>query len=154
MKNIVVCRCKNCTEKSRELNKDDAIKVGNSYYHKSCYKTEQEIKEIIDLFVKNINPNPVFTTLRNVINQIVFQQNLGSEFLLFGLRYYIDHRIPLNYPQGLYYVIQNKTVQNEYAKKTRTTVKTKVEIAENSNKKFSYTPTKQVGFADIFGESR
>ena len=79
----------------------------------------------------------------------VFTKKLGSSFLLYGLKYYIEHKIPLNYPQGLYYVIQNKDVINGYAKEKTKTIKQSVEITEETESNFTYIPTKTNSFADI-----
>ena len=55
----------------------------------------QEIKEIIDIFAKKINPNVVYAQLQTVIHKIVYEKGLGSELLLFGLKYYIEHSFDL-----------------------------------------------------------
>jgi len=148
----VKCRYSSCLHESKELNKEDAVKVGNQYYHKDCYKTKEQIKEIIDLFVKNINPNPVYAQLQAVIKQIVFARGIGSEYLLFGLKYYISHKIPLSYPQGLYYIIQNKEVKEEFEKQKAKAIKPiEINIEETNGNYFEYKPAKQKGFADIIG---
>ena len=146
---IVICKYKNCLHDTKELCKSEAVKKGNSYYHADCLQTQEEIKEIIDLFKKHINPNPVYSQLQSVIKNIVFTKKLGSSFLLYGLKYYIGHKIPLNYPQGLYYVIQNKDVINGYAKEKTKNIKQSVEITEETESNFTYIPTKTNSFADI-----
>lgn len=144
------CRYKNCLHESREVDADKAVCVGNARYHSDCYKTKEDIKEIKELFVKHINPNPVYDQLQLVINNIVFTKKLGSDFLLFGLRYYIENKISLNYPQGLYYVIQNKKVIEEYNKRKKENIKGNFQIeTENDVVEFEYKPSKIQGFADI-----
>lgn len=153
-KNTVKCKYSFCLHESRELNKDEAVKIGNQYFHKDCLQTKNEIKEIIDLFVKHINPNPVYSQLQATIKNIVFTQGLGSQFLLFGLKYYISNKIPLNYPQGLYYVIQNKDVKAEFEKYKAKEIKKaqiKAVVTQETEKEFEFKPTKQRGFADILG---
>lgn len=106
----------------------------------------------MDLFVKHINPNPVFTQLQSVIKNIVFSRGLGSDFLLFGLKYYIEHNIPLNYPQGLYYVVQNKNVAAAYkqAQIKKEKQEHKIEIKEEGKStQFTYNPVQQKSLADI-----
>lgn len=146
---IVHCKYSKCLHGSRGIGKDDAVKIGNCYYHSDCLKTKEDIKKIIDLFTKHINPNPVYSNLQKVIDNIVFKKQLGSDFLLFGLKYYIDHKIPLNYPQGLYYVIQNKQVIEAYRKPEIKNKRNKVEIKEETNQSFTHIPIKNNGFADI-----
>ena len=145
----VICRYTNCPHKNKEIRREDAVKKDNLYYHPDCLQTQSDIKEIIDLFKNKINPNPVYSQLQSVIKNIVFTKGLGSEFLLFGLRYYIEHKIPLNYPQGLYYVIQNKEMINAYNKQKAVAVKQSVEIKEETSTSFTHVPTKANGFADI-----
>lgn len=146
---IVTCKYRNCLHDTKELSKTDAIKKGKSYYHPDCLQTREEIKEIIDLFKTHINPNPVYAQLQSVIKNIVFTKKLGSSFLLYGLKYYIEHKIPLNYPQGLYYVIQNKDVIKGYAKERVRKMKQSVEITEETESSFTHIPTKIDSFADI-----
>lgn len=145
----VICRYKNCLHENKEINREEAVRSGNMYYHADCFKTKEEIKQIIDLFITHINPNAVYPQLQGVIKNIVFTKNLGSELLLFGLKYYIDHKIPLNYPQGLHYVVQNKDVLGAYNKFKLKDVKKTTEIIENNDTVFTHVPTKNRGFADI-----
>lgn len=152
MSNTVKCRYKNCIHDNKDIDKSDAVKVGNSYYHKDCYDTKNDIAEIVDLFTKNINTNVVYSVLVRVINNIIFNKKNESKFLLFGLKYYIANKIPLNYPQGLYYVIQNKDVLNTYKKYlAKQQIKNdKVIIKEENNEvDFNFKPTKSKGFGDI-----
>ena len=144
-----ICKYSHCLHDNREIEKRKAIRVGNSYYHSDCFKTKEDIKEIVNLFKAHINANPVYAQLQSVINNIIFVKKVQSDFLLFGLRYYIEHKIPLNYPQGLYYVIQNKDVTNAYNKTKAKEIKKSVEITEQTETEFKFVPTKNKGFADI-----
>lgn len=150
-KDIVTCRFKNCIYDDKKLDKSEAIKIGNSYYHKECNEIKEDIKLIVDLFTKHINSNVVYSVLMRVINEIVFTRKIDSKFLLFGLKYYIQNKIPLNYPQGLYYVIQNKDVENTYNKHlAKQQIKSnKIIITEDSEADFNFKPTKTKGFGDI-----
>ena len=144
-----ICKYSHCLHDNREIEKRKAIRVGNSYYHSDCFKTKEDIKEIVNLFKAHINANPVYAQLHSVINNIIFVKKVQSDFLLFGLRYYIEHKIPLNYPQGLYYVIQNKDVANAYNKAKTKEIKKSVEITDQAETQFKFVPTKNKGFADI-----
>ena len=144
-----ICKYSHCLHDNREIEKRKAIRVGNSYYHSDCFKTKEDIKEIVNLFKAHINANPVYAQLQSVINNIIFVKKVQSDFLLFGLRYYIEHKIPLNYPQGLYYVIQNKDVTNAYNKTKAKEIKKSVEITEQTENEFKFVPTKNKGFSDI-----
>ena len=145
----VICKYSNCLHSNREIEKENAVRVGNADYHSDCFKTKEDIKEIVNLFKKHINPNPVYAQLQSVIKNIIFTKGIQSEFLLFGLRYYIEHKIPLRYPQGLYYVIQNKDVTNAYNKSKTKEIKKSIEITKQSENQFTHVPIKNNGFADI-----
>ena len=150
----VKCRYGKCKHKSKDIEKSEAIKSGNSYYHADCFRDKENRKEIIDLFSKYINPNVIYSQLQTVIKNIIDDRGNDSDFLLFGLKYYINHKIPLNYPQGLYYVIQNKEMIAEYKKMKEKVIITKEDfvIPESVDEvEFSYKPTKTKGFADILG---
>lgn len=149
-KKKMICRYTHCLHDTKEVNQDEAVKQNNYYYHRDCFKTKQEIKEIIDLFVKHINPNPVYSQLQTVIKNIVFTRKVGSELLLFGLKYYIENNIPLNYPQGLYYVIQNKRMLAEYKKTKKPRITGNIEIKDTKNENnFTHKPIKQKSITDI-----
>lgn len=150
-KDIVTCRFKNCIYDDKKLDKSEAIKVGNNYYHKECNEIKENIRLIVDLFTKHINSNVIYSVLMRVINEIVFTKKIDSKFLLFGLKYYIQNKVPLNYPQGLYYVIQNKDVKKTYDKylAKQQIKENKVVIIENNETDFNFKPTKTKGFGDI-----
>ena len=150
----VKCRYSGCKHDSKEMDKNDAVQVGNAYYHEDCFRDKENKRIIVDLFTKHINPNPVYAQLNAVIRTIVDQKGVSSDFLLFGLRYYIEHKIPLNYPQGLHYVVQNKQVIAEYNKVKEKELKAKTNFVMpevNNEVEFNYKPTKTKGFADILG---
>jgi len=148
MRDMVKCKYSKCLHDRRELNKDDAVKDGNAYYHEDCLRTKEDIKQIIALFQQKVNANPVYSQLQSVINNIVFTKGLGSELLLFGLKYYIENKIPLNYPQGLYYVVQNKEMINAYHK-NKVMIMGKIDIKNEDDNSFTRVPTKVKGFEDI-----
>ena len=146
------CRSSHCFHESKEiLPDDDFVKVNNVAYHKDCYQAISNIREVIDIFAKEINPNVIFSELHKVINTIVYDKKIDSGMLLYGLRYYLDRRIPIRYPQGLYYVVQNIDVQESYKKKIAAE---KVQdytftAPVDESQPFEYTPTAQKGFADV-----
>lgn len=146
---MVKCRYANCLHENKELDKNEAVKSGAAYYHSDCLRTKEQMKQIEDLFITRVNPNAIISQLRGVIKTLAITRGLGSDFLLFGLQYYIDHKIPLNYPQGLYYVVQNKDVIAAYNKLKSKEIKKTVEIAEETSVNFTHIPTKRNSFADI-----
>lgn len=153
---VYKCRYNHCLHETQSVVASEAIKDGNRYFHKDCYKTKKDIDTVVNLFKEKVNPNVVFSVLRGVVNNIVFKKGVESGLLLFGLNYYISNKINLNYPQGLYYVIQNRNVIKGYTeKKNREYLiqqKKKAKNMENNEEiesSFTYKPSKQKSFADI-----
>lgn len=146
------CRASHCFHDSKDiLPDDDIVKIKNAAYHKDCYQAISDIREVIDIFATKINPNVVFSELRKVINTIVYDRKIDSGMLLYGVKYYLKNNIPLNYPQGLYYVVQNKEVQDRY-KKIVTAFKVKdyqFTAPVDESQSFEYKTKPQKGFADI-----
>lgn len=163
---IVKCRYGHCLHETKELNAEDAVKIGNAYYHKDCNQTKEEIKKIADIFVERVNRNVVFPVLMKTINNIVFDKGIGSEFLLFALNSYLNKNKPLNYPGGLYYIIQNAEIQREYKllqekkmheeqfriQKEAAAEAFTIDSSNSNGNTFTYKPTKQKGFDAIFGK--
>ena len=153
---VYKCRYNHCLHENQRVLASEAIKDGSRYFHKDCYKTKKDIDTVANLFKEKVNPNVVFSVLRSVVNNIVFKKGVESGLLLFGLNYYISNKINLNYPQGLYYVIQNKNVIRGYEeKKNREYLiqqKKKAQDMKNNEEiesSFTYKPSKQKSFADI-----
>ena len=92
----------------------------------------------------------VFAILKKTINNIVYERGIDAEYLEFGLRYYIKNKIPLNYPGGLYYVIQNKDIEKEWNKLKIKQAKPSFEIKdENNSREYDYKPTKENDISSI-----
>lgn len=146
---MVKCRYKYCSHESREIPREEAECVGRVYYHKDCLKESREKKEIVDLFLDKINPNCPPPQLWRTVNTLVNSKGHSSDFVLFGLKYYISHKIPLNYPGGLYYVVANEDVKSAYNKVTF--VKPKFEILEEDKPVFTYKKPKRKTLDNLLG---
>lgn len=134
---------------------DEIVKNGRWNYHPQCLETKNDIAEIAQLFKDKINNNVVFPQLYGAINNIVFKKGITTKFLKFGLEYYINNKIPLNYAMGLHYVVQNKDVQKAWDKAQAIEIKQKMKEEkypiEENEVSFSYKPIKTKGFGDILG---
>ena len=148
----VKCRAKHCLHMGEPINKDEAIRDGKSYYHPDCYQIKEDIAEIIDLWVTKINKNSPYALLTRTINNIIYDKNIESGHLLYGIKYYINHKIPLTYPAGMYYVIQNKKVEDEYYRFKLSQIPKQKTVSNDieTEADFTYTPTKKKGLEDIF----
>ena len=149
MGEIVKCRYSRCLHENKELPKSEAVNVNNAYYHKDCLRTKDDIEKIAKTFVEKVNKGVVYSQLYGTIYNIVFNKKISSELLLFGLNYYIEHHIPLHYPGGLFYVVENKDVNREFLK-----YKTKEKVIDNSILEdsayiFHYKPTHKKTVADL-----
>jgi hypothetical protein len=153
---LVKCKYSHCNHSSKEVPIEEAISVGkNSYYHKDCYKQNEEIKQIIEIFKDKIDPMVVISQLRTVINNIIFNKCIDSEYLLFALNYAIANKINLKHAMGLHYIIGYRNIQEAYLKdknKNKLEQTNKIEIIETEDLPFYFNPTKQKGFDDIIKE--
>lgn len=143
MAKTVKCRYKYCSHEIKDIPKENAIKVGNSYYHSDCYKESQEKKQVADLFFKHCNKDSPPPQLWRTINDIVHKKGVSSELLLYGINYYIRNNIPLNYPPGLYYVVANKEMNSEYAKHKFSKQKIEFRTSGEIGTKFNYKKKKK-----------
>lgn len=150
---IVKCRYSRCSHSSKELPIEEAVLFGKgSYYHKDCFKQNDEIKQIIDTFKLYVDPMVVVMQLRSVINNIIFEKFIDSEYLLFAVKFAINNKINLKHAMGLHYIVGYKNIQEAYIKSKKVTEPKKIEIIETEELPFYFNPTKQKGFQDIIKE--
>lgn len=120
-KNIKLCRFKNCPHKTKEIDIETEEFIhpekSSAYYHKDCWGIKEDINKIKELWIENISDTVVFSNLIQVINTIIFKKHVSSEFLVFAMEYVIKNKIPLRYPNGLYYIIDNDKIKNSWNKK-------------------------------------
>lgn len=153
---VYKCRYSHCRHETKDIPADEAIKVGQAYYHEDCKKEMDLIKEIIQIFYENVNKTVVISRLRKVINSIIFEKDVSAEYLLFGLKYYIKKK-SINYPEGLYYVISDEDVKKAWAKIIRKRIMESVTDEftvndEDMNTSHSFNMnSKQKSFSDILG---
>ena len=151
------CKYAHCKHKSKDIPKGEEIKHSTGYWHKDCLDESLCIREIIDVFVKDVNKNVVVSALRRVINDIIYVKGVDSHLLLFGLKYYVSHKIPLNYPGGLYYVLQNRDVQREWDKMQERKIKAELKDydftgqEETQSTNFNYKDTNKSKFSNVIG---
>lgn len=115
-RNIYKCAYPKC-KYGGEVNKNEAVKVSNRYYHKECLAEKNAKLEIIDVWVAKVDPHPIFNLLRKTIDNLVDKEGNDAEYLLFALRYSIDHGWKISHPAGLRYVAKNKDAENEWNKR-------------------------------------
>lgn len=143
------CAYQFCKHSGKDKEKIILIEKDGKLYHEDCLHEQEVIKKIIDYFYRYINRDVNFPVLQSVLGNIVRKGNYPADKLLFGMRYYVNNKIPIHYPQGLYYVIKNSKVDQAYNEYTAHKASPKVNIQENSDGRFTYNPSKQIGFGSI-----
>lgn len=111
------CAFKHCRHSSCEVPQGEAVKIGNRYYHKDCADIRNNIESIKKLYCEKVSNTVVIQQLTNVVNNIVFQKNVDSAYLLFALRFSIANKININSPYGLHYIIDNYRIKNAWSKR-------------------------------------
>lgn len=145
------CAYSRCFCEEKSLDDEDVVIINNKRFHSQCYSVREDINQIKILFHDHINENVVWTQLINVINTIIFEKGCTAGFLLFGLKYYIEHKIPLNYPAGLFYVVQNKDVKREWDRLQANEIKKQMiqNTTVDNGQQFTYKPIKTRGIGDL-----
>ena len=107
---------------------------------------------VAKLFSEEVDPDVIWSQLRKVINNIIYERNVNSDYVLFALRRYLRLGKPLHYPQGLYYVIRDKDALKEWTELQNNKIKSEVKVdIENlpEVKQLNYKVPKPKGFKDI-----
>ena len=93
------CRYKYC-KNNNQVDKSEAIKVGNAYYCKECYK-EKTLKQQIEKYYLDNFPQTTIQILRKVINELLYKNNYEAEYILFILEKIYNNKLKLNNPFGI-----------------------------------------------------
>ena len=138
------CRYSYCKH-GGEVNKEEAIKEGSSYFHKDCYKEKQLKQQIEEYYLSNMPPCTL-QILRKVIKQLIHEKNIEAEYMLFVLNYITNNKKPINNPFGLANYCNEGRVRSEYNKiKIREQYNemekpSEIDISTNKNG-YKYKPT-------------
>lgn len=145
------CRYGHCKHESKEIDSEDAVRIGNSYYHPDCYHEKETIDMIIDTWVNEVDPHPVFAALCKIIRNMIYNQGVNADFLLFALRRATArHRI--SHPPGLYYIVKDQDTINAWNRQLaekQNKIEFTVDTDYASDTSFNYHSTKQSGFGRI-----
>ena len=147
----VRCRYGKCLHEERELPAEDAIRIGNAYYHRDCYKLKEDIKMIIEYYANHIEKNPIYGQLNGIVNKLIFEQDISTDYLLFALKYSVTHNgIKIKHPPGLYYLVKDDDIKSAWDYQQVLKQKKSV-VVNNKDTTFNYSGKKKKGFADIIG---
>lgn len=156
--NIKRCRFGRCLHETKDIDieKEDYVKGdgASSFYHRDCKAVKDDIETVKMLWHDHISENVVFSQLTNIINRIIFDKHIPSEYLVFAMQYVIKYKKPLKHPPGLYYIIDDSAIKAAWAKhKAKQIVgnaKFEAKTDEKTEPVFS-VKRKTQGFGDIFG---
>lgn len=140
---IIKCRYKHC-KNGGNVNKEDAIKEGNSYYCKDCYKEKKTKQEIEEYYINNL-PNTTIQILRKVINDLLYKNNYEAEYVLFIIKKIHINRLKINNPFGLVsYCNEGRNIEEwkkEKINEEYKNIKCDIKINYDNNKiEFNYKP--------------
>lgn len=126
-----------------EVKKEDAIKIGNSYFHKQCNHEKIIKQEIEEYYIKNM-PTTALQLLRKVIKQIIHDNKYEADYLFFVLKYIKNNNKTLNNPFGLINYCNDGKLVDLYNKqiinKQYNNIKENIKIEEINKTEFRYKP--------------
>lgn len=130
----------------------DAVKDKTRYYHKDCLKQRNTINDIITLFTEQVNDKIVMSQLRNVINTLVFKEGYEAEYVLYAVRYAINHPyMKLTYPAGIRRICLDQNVKSNWDNMSRIDTRISLEGERVYNTR-SNKPHKKVTVAELFDD--
>lgn len=130
---ILKCKYKYCKH-GGEVAKEDATKVGSSYYHKDCYNEKQLKQEIEEYWNENF-PSAQPMILKKVINQLINDKNYECEYVQYVIKYIKTKNKPINNPFGLINYCDSLELKNIYKK-----YKINLEFNKIKNVEIKYNP--------------
>jgi len=68
------------------VDREEAVQDGQKYYHPDCKQKVDARKAIVDV-IHEINPNIVYAELGKVLNKLLYERELGFEFMLRAVKY-------------------------------------------------------------------
>lgn len=135
------CRYAQC-KFGGEVEKEEAIKIGNAYYHKRCNQ-EREYKKLIEKTYYDIfqNKEPI-AAVRRGINKYIHKDKYDCEYVLFVL----NEDIKLNSIFGLIYYLNNKKFSDKYKRQKAKMIDFDADsVKKADNKEIKYNKRKKKG---------
>jgi len=108
------CWYKNCPYNGK-VKDEDALKVGKRRYHNECFDNLNNLKKIRELYYDHIDKTVIFNQLNKVIDNIINQKRISTDYLLYAIEYAIEEGIEVKYPASLFYLINNFKVRKSYS---------------------------------------
>lgn len=134
------CAYKTC-KFDNQIEKGKEIKYKNRYYHLECLKEVQNKEEIRKIYFEHINPSEVVKMVNLAISKLINEKKVDSEYLLFVIKYIVNHKMKVNYPMGLYYYVNNSKIKEAWNLLTVKQQKIEMTIETNNPEiSFEYKP--------------
>lgn len=93
------------------VDKKDAVKVGNRYYHKEC----NDKKNIKTLCSDKLKQHGMMSKLINIfLKSIIDDSNCDIHYLLFVINHVVNNGLKLNNPYGIKYYMNNYKIEALY----------------------------------------
>lgn len=145
------CGFRHCQHESCEVSQDEAVKIKNRYYHEDCAKIYSNIEEIKKLYYEKISNTVVMPQLMSVINNIIFKKKVDSNYFVFAVKYAINTKRKINYPQALHYIIDDYRIKDAWKKKQLQSInRVKFEAKSNDEPIFQVKIPKEKGLDNLF----
>jgi hypothetical protein len=109
---IYKCRYKHCPW-NNQVSSNQAIKVGNNYYHKNCGKDFTNLKKIRELSFQ-VDNTVVFSCLNKYLKELVIIRKIETDYILFTLEYIIENELEVHMPYGLLYRLNDYKIKQAY----------------------------------------
>lgn len=97
------------------VEKEEALKIGVSYYHHDCYEEKLD-KENIRKLIFELLPNEMIKQVNNVIKIWTQDKKIEIKYIIFTLEYIKINKCKLNYANGITYYLNNIEIMKEYDK--------------------------------------
>lgn len=106
------CKYKYC-KNNGEVLKENAVKIGNSYYCKDCYEEKNNKNKIENIIINKLPTTPI-TMIRKVINQLIIDKGYDINYILFIVLKIKNENSVLNNPFGLLGYCSNNYLFKEW----------------------------------------
>lgn len=106
------CRYNYC-KNGNVVEKENAIKVGNTYYCKDCYQ-EKEDKVKISNTVRKMLPNEIKTNINKCICDWIHKKDFSVDYVMYTLDYIKKNKCSLKGVYGVIYYLNNQRILSEY----------------------------------------
>ena len=131
------CRYKYC-KLGGEVEKEIAVKVGSSYYHKECRREIEHKKQIEDLYYNKFKLNEMIAQVKSTINKYV--DEFGTEYIL----YILNQDIKLNSIYGLSYYLKDNRNRQSFEKEKAKLIKFDInQVEKEQSSEICYKKSKK-----------